>query len=464
MSAETFVFRSRIDAAAEEVFDWHLRPGAFSRLVPPWQRVRMLHPPTSVANGARAEFDVAVGPFWRHWTAEHRDFEPGRQFRDVQTRGPFASWDHCHKVTPDGPDACWLEDRIEFAPPGGAIGQRLAGPLIRGRLQAIFAYRHRTTVDDLEAHRQAKRTSPMKILVSGATGLIGSSLVPFLTTGGHSVTRLSRAAGSADSPVPTVRWDPVLGTVDREQLEDFDAFVHLAGENIASGRWTARRKRAIRESRSHGTRTLCEALAKLRHPPKTLVCASAIGYYGNRGDEILDENSPPGAGFLPEVCREWEAAAEPARQRGIRVVHSRFGVVLSPAGGALAKMLTPFKLGLGGKVGSGRQYWSWVAIDDVIGAIHHALVTDSISGPANVVAPNPVTNQEFTKVLGHVVKRPTIFPLPAFMARLLVGEMADDLLLASARVSPRKLAETGYQFRFRDLEPALRHLLGRPAQ
>lgn len=298
----------------------------------------------------------------------------------------------------------------------------------------------------------------MKVLVSGSTGLVGSALVPFLVSGGHEVVRLVR--GRPAPGVVAVPWDPQAGTIAAAQLEGFDAVVHLAGENIA-GRWTTAKKARIRSSRVEGTRLLADALAGLKRPSRTLICASAIGYYGNRGDELLREDSPPGAGFLAEVCREWEGAARPAAEKGIRVVHLRIGVVLSPAGGALAQMLTPFKLGLGGRIGSGNQYMSWIAIDDLIGAFHHALITESLRGPVNAVAPRPMTNLEFTKTLGRVLGRPTLFPMPAFAARLAFGEMADELLLASARVEPTKLASSGYRFRAPELEGALRHLLGK---
>jgi uncharacterized protein (TIGR01777 family) len=236
--------------------------------------------------------------------------------------------------------------------------------------------------------------------------------------------------------------------------------VHLAGENIAKGRWNARKKARIRDSRVNGTRLLSEALTRLSKPPAVMVCASAIGYYGDRGDEVLREESASGSGFLAEVCRQWEAAAEPARKRGIRVVHLRIGVVLSPEGGALAQMLFPFRMGLGGKLGSGRQYFSWIAIDDLVTVIAHALTNDTLQGPVNAVAPHPVTNLEFTRTLGRVLARPTLFPMPALAARLAFGEMADELLLSSARVEPTRLLATAYQFRHPQLEGALRHLLG----
>lgn len=298
----------------------------------------------------------------------------------------------------------------------------------------------------------------MNILVTGSSGFIGSALVPFLVSNGHSVTRLVRAgprSGHAE-----VHWDPAAGTLDMAGLAGVDAVVHLAGESIAAGRWTAERKARIRDSRVKGTQVLCAALGRLELPPKVLVCASAIGYYGDRGEEILREESPPGSGFLAEVCRAWEAAASPALDKGIRVVHLRNGVVLSPAGGALGKMLVPFKMGVGGKLGSGEQYMSWIALDDLLGGIDHTLATDTLQGPVNAVAPHPVTNLEFTTTLGRVLSRPTLLPMPAFVARLAFGEMADELLLASTRVEPTRLLASGYRFRYPELAGALRQMLG----
>lgn len=296
----------------------------------------------------------------------------------------------------------------------------------------------------------------MKIIVTGATGLIGTALVSKLRAAGHHVVRLVRKEPLGDSDV---LWDPNAGKLDPMPLEGLDAAVHLAGENIAGARWNEAVKKKIHDSRVNGTRLLAETLARLKTPPRTLVCASAIGFYGDRGDEVLTEESPRGSGFLADVCADWEETAALAEKKGVRRVSLRIGVVLSPDGGALRKMLPPFRMGLGGVIGSGRQYWSWVSIEDVTGVILHALNTPSLKGPVNTVAPQPPTNAEFTRTLGRVLGRPTVFPMPAFVARLALGEMADALLLASARVVPARLKASGYSFRHADLETALRDLL-----
>lgn len=297
----------------------------------------------------------------------------------------------------------------------------------------------------------------MKIVISGASGLVGTALTPALKEKGHEVFRLTRSAPR--QAAGEISWNPQQGTIDAASLEGMDAVIHLAGENVAEGRWNDEKKSRIRESRVKGTRLLSETLAKLERKPQTLLSASATGFYGSRGDEVLTEQSASGSDFLSEVCREWELATQPAAQSGIRTVNLRFGVILSEKGGALKKMLTPFRMGVGGKVGSGKQYMSWITLDDAVGAIIFALQTETLRGPVNVVAPEAVTNAEYTASLGRAVSRPTIFAVPSFVARLAFGEMADALLLSSTRAEPLRLKEAGFLFQYPQLDEALRHIL-----
>jgi hypothetical protein len=298
----------------------------------------------------------------------------------------------------------------------------------------------------------------MKILLTGSSGLIGQALIPVLATGEHRATCLVRFKPQGEESL--VYWNPAAGDIDAPKLEGFGAVIHLAGEPV-SGRWNAAKKSAIRESRVKSTRLLCETLARLSRRPQVLVAASASGYYGDRGEEVLREESEAGSSFLSRVCQEWEAVTQPAAEHGIRVVNLRIGFVLSPAGGGLAKMLPAFKMGAGGKIGSGKQYLSWIAIDDLVQIILFATTVEALHGPVNAVAPNPVTNSEFTKTLARVLRRPALFPLPAFAVRLAFGEMGEELLLASARLEPARLLSAGYQFRFPHLKGALRHLLAK---
>jgi len=296
----------------------------------------------------------------------------------------------------------------------------------------------------------------MKVAVSGSSGLIGSALTAELRRAGHEVLRLVRAA---DAPAPdTAWWNPVTGMLDRQKVEALDAVVHLAGESLA-GRWTPEKMTRIHESRVLGTRQLVQALAGLSRPPRIIVAASAVGYYGNRDNEPLTETAAPGTGFLAEICVEWEEATALATAAGIRVVRPRFGMVLSPAGGALAALLPVFRAGLGGRIGNGRQFLSWIALPDAVAAIQFALGNNELSGPVNAVAPHPVTNRVFTRALACRLHRPALWPLPAFMARAVFGRMADELLLSSARVIPARLTQSGFQFTLPEIGAALKSLL-----
>ncbi len=447
------IFERRVTTRVSpaELFAWHERSGAFQRLTPPWAPVEVIEHPVNLRDGAIARLKVSAAGIPLRWTLEHRDYIPHTRFRDVQLSGPFAAYAHTHRVEPD-PAGSALVDHIEYRLPFGPLGA-IAAPFVAAQFDQLFTYRHRIMTDDLKAHAG---TAPLTVAISGASGLVGQALSAFLTTGGHTVRPLVRRAPEDGE----IRWDPGGGEIDRAALEGVDAVVHLAGEPIV-GRWTDAKKSRIYDSRVDGTRLLASALAELDEKPRVLVCASAVGFYGDRGDAVLTEASSSGDGFLAEVCRDWEAACAPASAAGIRVVNARLGIVLSAAGGALGQMLTPFKLGLGGPVGSGDQYWSWIAIDDVVGGLHHALVTDEVSGPLNLTAPEPVTSRAFAKTLGRVLGRPAFLPAPAFALRLALGEAADEMLLAGQRVLPEALRASGYGFRHAELEEALRMQLGK---
>lgn len=459
MSQDKLVFEQRVTlpVSREAAFAWHERPNAFKRLLPPWEKV--IGDPEPLREDLTVNLQIQIGPKLIDFVAHHDLFNRPEIFRYVQIKGPFKSWRHEHRfhTTAENAQQCELHDHIEYELPMGNIGRLLGRSFAQSNLRRMFTWRHSITRDDLALHSKFKDQPAMKVAISGSTGLVGSDLIPLLTTGGHEVVRIVRKDAAPDE----ILWKPRENSIEVDKFEGVDAVVHLAGESIASKRWTDDQKTKIRKSRVEGTRLLCEGLAKLNNKPKVLVCASAIGYYGDRGDEVLTEESEAGEGFLADVAREWEESTKPASDAGIRVVFVRFGIILSSKGGALKEMLPIFKWGLGGKLGSGDQYWSWVSLDDAVGSIVHALQNEEVEGPVNIVAPNPPTNKEFTKVVGKVLGRPTFMPVPTFGLRLMVGEMADALLLGSLRVEPTVLENTGYEFRHTDLEAALRHLLGR---
>lgn len=448
----------------EQAFAWHQRIGAFERLCPPWQRLEVIEPAPSLDNGTRLIFRMFQGPVPLRWVAEHRDVDPPHQFRDIMAEGPFASWSHRHAFRPDpDTDGSILSDELEFSLPLAAASETVAGWKLRQDLERVFAYRHRLTQGDLEVHGRYADRPRLDIVVSGSGGLIGKALCAFLSTGGHRVRRLVRRPAQRDRPgyLDEIQWDPQQGILEPEQMEGVDAVIALGGENIADGRWTAERKKRLIDSRVQAVDVLVESLSQLEEPPPTLISASGIGYFGNSGDVELDEDGPKGKGFLADLVEAWEGAVAKAEDHGIRAVSLRFGAVLSPQGGALAKMLPPFLAGVGGPLGSGRPYMPWVSIDDAVGAAHHALMHDDVRGPVNVVAPGAVRQKDFSCTLGKVLRRPAVLPAPAFALRLLFGEMADEMLLSGTRAVPAKLTDTGYRFRQGDLETALRHVLGR---
>ena len=460
--SQIFEARSQLPVSAEELFAWHAREGAFERLMPPWEsaQVEERHG-EGIREGARLVLRMHLGPVPVRWVAQHTRYVPGSLFQDVQVEGPFAKWVHTHRMWNDASAAgSVLEDEVEYALPVGALGRLAGGGYARQRLERMFAYRHALTRNDVSRHAAFAGQKPLTVAISGASGLVGSALVPFLTTGGHRVRRLVRGKPEAGD----IAWAPGRGEMDLPALEGVDAVVHLAGAPIADGRSTGERKELIRRSRTEGTRVLCEALSRLARPPKVLVSGSAIGFYGSRGDEVLTEASAPGSGFLADVTREWEAATAPAEKAGIRVVHLRTGVVLSARGGALAKMLPAFLAGGGGRIGDGQQWMPWVSIEDLVGLIHFALFTPSLRGPVNAVAPHSVRQEDFARTLGQVLSRPALVPLPAAAVRTLFGEMGDATLLASTHIRPEAAERQGFTFLHPSLEQTLRFTLGKTAE
>lgn len=457
MADEIFRRTVRIERPAAEVFAWHERAGAFARLCPPWERVEVLRHVGGIRDGARVSLRTKAGPVWLKWEIEHRDYVEGRQFRDVLMSGPFAKWEHLHRIDPVGADACELTDEIRYRLPLGVLGRWGGAWFARRQLARMFVYRHAVTKADVEtAVGGAKKC----LLVSGASGLVGRALVGYLQTQGHTVrTLVRRAAGRANE----FQWNPAAGTMDAAALAGVDAVILLGGENVAGGRWTAARKAAILESRVDGSRTLAAGIAAMAPAtrPEVVVSAAAVGFYGDRGDACVDEGGALGAGFLAGVCAAWEGEVAAIEKLGVRTVVLRTGVVLSPAGGALAKMLPAFLGGVGGRLGSGRQWMSWITPDD-LGALYLRAVDDRAwRGVFNAVAPAPVSNAEFTATLGRVLGRPAVLPVPKAVLRLIFGEMADETLLASTRAVPARASEAGFVWRQPELAGALRHVLGR---
>lgn len=436
-----------------------MRPGAFARLAPPWEEPIVDSPFCPPTVGRTVELQVPIAPGVRvRWISEFKEVEEGKLFRDAQLTGPFDLFDHTHRFEPIDDGTSVMEDSIRYQLPFGFLGNLLGAVSVRRRLERTFAYRHRVLAADLAVHARVPR-SCLRILVSGSTGLVGRALVSFLESGGHDVRRLTRGRSRGEKEI---EFDPEKGAAHPSEMEGFDAVIHLAGDSIAKGRWTDAKRRRIRDSRVGFTKCLSQTLAALRKPPSVLVSASAVGYYGDRGDRILRESDPPGQGFLSEVSLEWEGATEPAAHAGIRVVQLRTGLVLAANGGGLEPMLLPFSLGLGGPMGSGRQWWSFIAMDDLLYLIHHALMTETLHGPVNATSPAPVTNAEFTKALARVLRRPAVLPVPKPALDLALGAMAGPLLFASARVNPEKLLDSGFEFAYPSIDSALRHTLGLP--
>lgn len=457
-----FEYRSHIPAPAREVFDWHSRPAAFERLCPPWQKMDIVERMGGIDDGSRLLFLIRKWPFSVRWHAYHRDYLYGHTFTDDQVDGPFKQWVHTHNFLPDGKHASILEDQIYYRLMREKYTQQYLAHFVDKELQRLFRFRHERTRNDISLHQHFVERPRQRIAISGASGLVGSNLCSFLETGGHQAIPMVRRRRHRDPS--TIYWNPNRGDIDAAAFENVGTVIHLAGENIASWRWTWLKKTRILNSRILGTRLLCETLASLQNPPRVLIAASAIGFYGDRGQEILTEESDSGNGFLASVCKQWEEATEPAREAGIRVVNLRIGIVLSSAGGVLSRTLPIFKIGMGGNLGTGRQYMSWIALDDLIRMIYFIMFRDDISGPVNATALYPITNRQFTQTLASLLKRLAYLDMPEPLIKKLLGTMGDELFLSSAFVEPRRMLNAGYPFLYPRLEQALRFELGLPEQ
>lgn len=446
---KTFERRTVMPVSADELCAWHGRPGAFERLNPPFDPVEIEARSGGLEVGARTV--IRVGPLSQRWVAEHTAYEPGRMFRDEQKGGPFAKWIHTHRFEPNPDGTSQLIDQVEYQLPLGGLGALFGGPFTTATLERLFAFRHALTRNDLSRHAAFAARPRLTVAVTGASGLVGSALIPFLTTGGHTVRPVKRTGTEFDASA----------------LEGADVVVNLAGAGIADARWTDARKRLLAESRVDYTRRLVAAVARSGSRPRVWIQGSAIGVYGDRGDEELTEDSRTGepaergAGYLARLCLDWEAAGLEAQALGARVVLLRTGIVQAAQGGALSKLLPAFKLGAGGPIAGGKGWQSWVSLEDLLGLILFAAYTEALSGPVNGVAPHPVTSLEYARVLGRVIGRPSFAPLPAFVLRAIFGELADGALLASQRVLPQRLTQAGFRFLHPMLEDALRFTLGR---
>lgn len=436
---------------------WHFSPGAINRLLPPWKDVQ-IEQNEPLRDGSRTVLGLKVGPMRIRWVAVHEQVKPGEQFVDRSVQGPFKQWVHEHSFLDKGALQSDLRDSVEYQLRFSAISDIFMGWKIRSDLAQMFAFRHQRTRDDLARHSQYSDRPRRTIAVTGSTGAVGRALCAFLSTGGHRVLRLVRG-GSTHGP-DEVRWNPT-GEWDASKLEGIDAVVHLAGANIAEGRWTAARKKVILESRELGTRNLSDAIARLNRPPSVMVCASGVGFYGNLQEGLVDESAPNGSGFLAQVTQAWESALQPVESRGIRVVRMRIGIVLNARTGVLGSMRLPFLFGAGGRVGSGRQGMSWIHLDDLVAAIQFAIEEKTILGAVNAVSPRPVAQIDFARALARVLHRPCIAPLPAPIVRLMFGEMGSELLLSGQFVHPKVLLEHGFRFGYATIDDALSFAFGK---
>jgi len=458
-----FVYQAEHDATKEEIWNWYNSPGAFRRIMPEWEGIIPMNA-GALENDDETIFKVGIGPIRQTWVAKHHSVIPGETFADRMMRGPFGAWNHVHRFDSTGAGKTTIYDDVEYKLPLHFVTGWSAGLTVLPRMRQMFKYRSTRVDSDIKQIQATANQPRQKVLVSGSTGMIGLQLCAFLETAGHDVYRLLRPKTKLPADVNSekvIRWNDLTGDVLEGDMNGFDSVIHLAGAGIGDKRWSKKRKQLIRDSRVIPTENLSRVLASLDKPPKTLLSGSAIGFYGDRGSEVLDEKSKSGSDFLAEICSEWEEASSQAKDAGIRVVNLRTGIVVSPLGGALSKLLLPAKMGGGGPVGGGKQIQSWISLDDEIFAIHHLMMTESCTGPYNLTSPNPVPQKKFAKILGRVIRRPAFMPLPGFMIRIMFGEMGKKLVLEGQHVEPSRLLESGFEFTYNDLESCLRNCLGR---
>ena len=465
MATSTYKSELEVPVPVDQLFSWHENPGAFERLTPPFEPVKVKKRKGGI-DGGEVHLQMKLGPIPLPWVARHHDYIKNEQFLDEQVSGPFASWNHAHLFEKIDAKSSKLIDKIDYKLPFGTVGKTFGGAFAEQKIKQMFAYRRNITKNDLVS--QSKYSGlPLNIAVTGGSGLIGSQLKPYLTTAGHSVENIVRGRPQKGE----LSWN--LENKTMSNLSGKDVVVHLAGEPISKPLggmiplpWTKWKRNEILKSRVEGTKLISEHIASLNNPPKVMICASAVGYYGDRGEDLLSESEESGDDYFSHVVSEWEKAAQPAIDAGIRVVFLRIAPVMSPLGGALQVLGNAARLGSSPPVAGGKQWWSWISLDDVVDVIYHSIINEKLSGPVNVASPNPVRQKEWASTLAKVIwgrfgPLTGLIPVPGFVLKSVLGEFGDVLALSSIKIDSSKLLDSGYEFRFENLEDCFRHLLGK---